>query len=121
MSPMIRNLNFPARVLLATLACVGVCATANANFTVIGVQYQPDWAFPEYECLWHSTPYPGNCGSLVPGCNVKVFVQNTGSTPEMINDATLAGYSLKTVIQIAASQGGAASIYYYRALRRRTS
>ena len=109
---MIRSLNFPARVLLATLAGVGVCATTNANLAVIGVQYQPDWPFPEYSCLWHSTPYPGNCGSLVPGCNVKVFVKNTGASAETINDATLAGYSLKTVIQKDPTQG-AASIYFY--------
>ena len=40
-----------------------------------------------------------------PGRNVKVFVQNTGSTPETINDATLAGYSLKTVIQMSRGSG----------------
>ena len=89
---------------------------------MIGVQYQPDRGFPEYDCLWHSTPYPGNCGDLVPGCNVKVFVQNTGASGETINDATLAGYSLKTVIQMNSAQGDAASIYLLLgALRRRTS
>ena len=113
MDPLIRGLSCPARVLLATLVGASLCVTTNAEIQVIGVQYQPDRGFPEYDCLWHSTPYPGPCGDLVPGANVKVFVKNTGLTPETINDATLAGYSLKTVIQINPAQGGAASIYFY--------
>ena len=88
---MIRSLSRPARVLLASLAGAGVCATTNADITVIGVQYQPDRVFPEYECLWHDRQYPGPCSSTVPGANVKVFVQNTGVSPDMITDATLAG------------------------------
>ena len=113
MSPMIRSLSRFARVLLATLAGVGVCATAKANFTVIGVQYQPDTVFPEWECFWHDRQYPGPCSSTVPGANVKVFVQNTGLVPDTINDATLAGYSLHTAIEYDPAGSGASSIYYY--------
>ncbi len=90
-----------------------ICATTNGEVKVIGVQYQPDRVFSEDNCIWHDRQYPGPCSATVPGANVKVFVKNTGPSSETINDVTLAGYSLKTVIQMNSGQGNAASIYYY--------
>ncbi len=89
------------------------CATTKGEVKVLGVQYQPDQVFPEDNCIWHDRQYPGPCSATVPGANVKVFVKNTGPTAETINDVTLAGYSLKTVLPLNSSQNDAASIYYY--------
>ena len=102
-----------ASPLLAAVLGGMTCVTANAGLQVIGVQYQPDRVFPEYECLWHDRLYPGPCGSTSPGANVKVFVKNTGASAETINDVKLAGHSLKTALQINLDKDDASSIYFY--------
>ncbi len=101
-----------APLLFALVVGLFACASANAAFQILGVQYQPDWVFPEYECLWHDRQYPGPCTATVPGANVKVFLKNTGPGTETTNDVTLAGYSLKTVIKRNASDDSS-SIYHY--------
>ncbi|HOX59837.1 MAG TPA: hypothetical protein P5205_13960 [Candidatus Paceibacterota bacterium] len=99
--------------LLAVLIASLIGGVARAEVSVIGVQYQPDRIFPEYECIWHDRQYPGPCTATVPGANVKVFVKNTGASAEAITDVRLAGYSLKTVIPKSATWGNASSIYFY--------
>jgi hypothetical protein len=107
------RLSSPAVFLPLLLALLGAGVPARAELRVIGVQYQSDRVFPEYECLWHDRQYPGPCSPTVPGANVKVFVKNTGAATESLNDVTLAGYSLKTVIAMNPNESDASSIYFY--------
>jgi hypothetical protein len=81
--------------------------------TIVGVQYQPDYYFPENDCYWNSSAYPGPCRTPVLGATVHVYVKNTGASSVTINDATLAGYSLTNVIKTSTSTHEAASIYFY--------
>src|SRR5258706_4848659 len=110
---MLNNSFFQARVLLAVLLSGLACTGANAAVTVLGVQYQQDELFPEYDCIWHDSNYPTSCSGTYLGGNVHVYLKNTGSSSVTISDMTLAGYSLATVLFLNSSQHSARSIYYY--------
>jgi hypothetical protein len=88
-------------VVLLLLVCGLGCGTAYADIKVLGVQYRQDQNFPEFDCYWSSSGYPNSCtaGSNYLGATVHVFLQNTGVSTISITDATLAGYSLKSVIK----------------------
>ncbi len=73
--------------------------SANAAVTIIGAQYRPDQLFPEFNCFWNASTYPTSCPGYIPGATVHVFLKNTGVTGVTIDDALLAGYSLKTIIK----------------------
>jgi hypothetical protein len=108
----LKNSRCRPSLMLAVVAAYCLSDPAcHAALTVIGVQYQQDRVFPEYECLWHDRLYPGPCGTSTAGANLKVFVKNTGTSPETIEDVKLAGYRLNTVLQRNAD--GASSIYFY--------
>ena len=91
------------RVLLGVtvggLACVG----ANAAVTILGVQYQPDQYFPEFDCYWNASAYPGSCRTPILGATLHLYVKNTGASAVTLNDLNLttasATYSLKTIIK----------------------
>lgn len=91
--------------------------SANAAVTIIGAQYTPDQMFPEWDCFWHDGNYPTSCQANNQGTTVRVFLKNTGALGVTVNDATLAGYSLQTVIKM--SESGSInpdqqnSIYFY--------
>lgn len=106
---------FPSRAVGIFLLIVLTGISANAAVTVIGVQYQQDELFPEYNCIWHDANYPSSCSGTYLGGNVHVYVKNTGGAPVTINDVTLAGYSLKTIIKLDPYGDGhdAQSLYYY--------
>jgi len=72
---------------------------AGAAVTVLGVQYQKDNPYSQYLCFWHDRQYPTYCGVDVVGANVHVYLRNDGASSVTVNDVTLAGYSLKTVIR----------------------
>ena len=78
-------------------------AGADAAVTLLGVQYQQDNPYTEYQCIWHDRNYPTDCGAVVGGSNVHVYLRNDGTSSVTINDVTLAGYSLKTVIKRSAT------------------
>jgi len=102
-----------------TLACAFVVALlfslghkANAGVTVLGVQYQQDELFPEYNCLWHDKNYPVSCSGTYLGGNVHVYLKNTGSGSARITDVTLAGYSLTDSLPMKGNTHNACSIYF---------
>ena len=98
---------------VAALALVLLCGTAHGGVTLLGVQYQQDNPYEQYNCWYHYGNYPTSCGTVVRGCNVHVFLKNTGGASVTINDVTLAGYSLKTVLKRNTNYYGANSIYFY--------
>src|SRR5678815_367774 len=91
------------RVLSAVLASGMANAATNGAVTLLGVQYQQDNPYTEYQCLWHDGNYPTSCGSVVAGSNVHVYLKNTGASSVSVSDVTLAGYSLATVIKRSAT------------------
>jgi hypothetical protein len=89
-----------ARFVLAfSLWPLAFSPTAPAAVTIIGVQYRPDQLFPEFNCFWNASTYPTSCAAYVPGATVHVFLKNTGVAAVTMDDATLAGSSLKTIIK----------------------
>ncbi len=97
MSSKLRN----GRVHLAwLLALCLACSAAEAAVTVLGVQYQPDQAFPAYDCLWRESQYPGPCSPSLLGANVHVYVRNDGASSVTIQDVLFAGFSLKDILSL---------------------
>src|SRR5689334_16169032 len=92
----------------------GVWTGINAQaLQVLGVQYQQDELFPEYNCLWHDKDYPAQpCPGTYLGGNVHVYVKNTGGSSVSITDVQLAGYSLTTILPVNVSAHNANSIYF---------
>jgi hypothetical protein len=116
MTNLSHDLGWCARWLLAALVSSLICSGAKAGVTVLGVQYQPDQIFSEYDCLWHDSNYPTSCQTNGQGANVHVYLKNTGASPVTINDVTLAGYSLKTIIDMSTNAWNPDqqySIYFY--------
>jgi len=104
----------PLRTVLGIALAVGTCGTAaDAAVTLLGVQYQQDNPYAEYNCWYHYGSYPTSCGTVVTGCNVHVFLKNTGGSSVTINDVTLAGYSLKTILKRNTNFHAANSIFFY--------
>jgi len=88
--------------------------SAIAAVEVLGVQYQQDNQYPEYNCWYHYGSYPTSCGISITGCNAHVFLKNTGVGSVTINDASLAGYSLNTILKTTDFNGHLpSSIYLY--------
>jgi hypothetical protein len=95
--------------ILIAMAAIGMAyAAANGAVTVIGTQYQQDDVMPDYKCIWHLS-----CRDDYAGSNVHVYLKNTGGSAVTVTDATLAGYSLSTVLKLNASYHNTRSIYYY--------
>jgi hypothetical protein len=106
------------RRLLATLALMLLAVPAfrvpcSGAVQILGAQYQPDELFPEYNCLWHDRNYPSSCPGTALGANVHVYLKNTGASAITINDVTLAGYSLTTILPVSTTAHNANSIYFY--------
>ncbi len=85
----------------------------NAQVALLGVQYQQDELFPEYNCIWHDSNYPTSCSGTYLGGNVHVYLKNTGASPVTITDVTLADYSLTTILALSTTAHNANSIYFY--------
>jgi len=100
-------------VTLAVVTSSLLCADVKAAVTVLGVQYQQDELFPEYNCIWHDKNYPTSCSGTYLGGNVHVYLKNTGPSSVTITDVTLAGYSLLTVLKLDANVHDANSIFFY--------
>ncbi len=98
------------RVLLTTLMISLAVPAAKAAIQVLGVQYQQDLPYNEFDCIWNDKTYPTNCPPRALGCNVHVFVKNTGGGSVTITDATLAGYSLEDSLVLG--DHDSRSIYY---------
>ncbi len=109
--------NSSHRLALLTLFLSGLISTTlNAALTVIGTQYREDLLFPEFFCYYASGNYPSSCSTFQPGATVQVCVKNTGGSSETITDATLAGYSLATIIEMSTAgynPDQLSSIYFY--------
>ncbi len=75
--------------LVAALLTAVACPTADAAIEVLGVQYQQDNPYPEYQCWYRYGDYPTTCHSTVVGANAHVFLKNTGASPVTISDVTL--------------------------------
>ena len=103
------------RVVLAALLVCGASFEASASISVLGVQYQQDELFPEYNCIWHDKDYPTSCSGTYLGGNLHVYIKNTGASSVSLDDMTLAGYSLNTVVKLdpSGNQHEARSVYYY--------
>lgn len=100
---------------LPALVLGAFCAAARADLILLGVQYRADRSFPEYECFWRDSQYPGPCGASDPmGATVHVFLRNTGTSPVAVNDILLAGMSLKDSLVIVEQvvKRHPASIYF---------
>ena len=82
-------------------------SVATAAVQVIGVQHQPDYYYPEFNCYWNASAYPGPCRTPILGTTVHVYVKNTGPGSITLNDANLitasTTYSLKTIIKKSTS------------------
>ena len=74
---------------------------AFAAVTIIGTQYNEDRLFPEFNCYYSHRNYPVCPTAFRAGATAYVYVKNTGSSSVTISDATLAGYSLQTVIKMS--------------------
>jgi hypothetical protein len=94
--------------LVISLACRG----AHAGVTVLGVQYQQDQPYPEFNCIWNDKTYPTNCPARSLGCNVHVYLKNTGGSSVTISDVTVAGYSLADSLVENAGVHYSRSIYF---------
>jgi hypothetical protein len=92
---------------------LGLEHSVRAQIVVLGVQYQQDNPYPEYNCWYRYGGYPTSCDSSVTGAYVHVFLKNNGGSSVTMNDVTLAGYSLKTVLKRDPNLNDSASIYYY--------
>src|SRR5258706_5809172 len=109
---MLNNSFFQARVLLAVLLSGLACTGANAAVTVLGVQYQQDELFPEFDCIWHDKNYPTSCSGTYLGGNLHVYLKNTGASSIAVSDMTLAGYSVNTVLVLNSNDHDARSVFY---------
>jgi len=85
--------------LMVVLTAVLTSASADAAISVLGTQYQPDQYFPEFNCYWNASAYPGPCRTPILGATIHLYVKNTGASAVTINDAMLGPYSLKTIIK----------------------
>src|SRR5512137_2579661 len=114
MRPMTIMTSIAARFAPVSLALVIVlaCRGANAGVTVLGVQYQPDQPYPEFNCIWNDKTYPTNCPARSLGCNVHVYFKNTGASSVTVSDVTLAGYSLADSLVLNTGVHDARSIYF---------
>ncbi len=115
---MTRSIGGPRRrragVVAAALVMGLAGSSAKGAVTLLGVQYQQDDPLTEYLCLWHDRDYPTSCGADSVGANLHVYVRNDGASAVTVNDVTLAGYSLDTVITLKEFNGHYPySIYYY--------
>jgi hypothetical protein len=96
------------------LAAIGIaCTAANAAVSIIGTQYQQDNPYTEYQCIYHYGNYPTSCGSTITGCNVSMFLKNTGASSVSMSNVTIAGYSLSTILKRNTTWHDANSIYFY--------
>src|SRR5512136_2485901 len=109
-----------ARAVLVALMIGLACDAANAAVTIVGTQYQPDPYFPEFDCYWNASAYPGACRTPIRGATLHVYVKNTGTAAVTIDDVNLttpsATYSLKTIIKTSTASynpDGQSSIYFY--------
>ena len=95
------GLSSRSRILMVLAVVAGGLAFTDvtASLTVLGVQYQQDNPYPEYQCLWHDGNYPASCGTEVVGANVHVYLRNDGASPVRVDDVTLAGFSLKKILR----------------------
>lgn len=87
-------------------------ADLQAAVAILGAQYQQDEPYPEFNCIWSDSSYPGSCPSRAPGCNVHVYLKNTGASAVTIDDVTIAGYNLNTILKANSSYHDSRSIYY---------
>ncbi len=97
----------------AMLAFGFACSAAPAAVTLLGVQYQQDELFPEFNCIWHDKNYPTSCSGTYLGGNLHVYLKNTGGSAVSITDVTLAGYSLTTILPVNTTAHNANSVYFY--------
>ncbi|MCX8090310.1 MAG: immunoglobulin domain-containing protein [Verrucomicrobiae bacterium] len=87
-----------ALTISATLLVGGVEPSPSA-VQVIGTQYNQDRLFPEFNCYYSHRNYPNCPTAFRAGATAFVYVRNPGPGSVTISDATLAGYSLQTVIK----------------------
>jgi hypothetical protein len=113
MRKLIKTHRWQVSVTLAVVASGLLCADVSAAVTVLGVQYQQDELFPEYNCIWHDKNYPTSCSGTYLGGNVHVYLKNTGASSVAITDVTLAGYSLTTILPVSETSHNANSIFFY--------
>jgi len=99
-------------VLALALASSLACTVANAAVQVLGVQYQQDVPYNEFDCIWNDKTYPTNCPPRSLGCNIHVYLKNTGGGSVTITDVTLAGYSLEDALREDEGVHYARSIYF---------
>jgi len=85
--------------LLSAALLISLACNTNAALTVLAAQVHVDNMFPEFDCYWNGGGYPTFCPTNRPGSTVHVYVKNTGASSATITDATLAGYSMATVIK----------------------
>ncbi len=99
----------------AWMFCCVLPGFAAAQVSLLGIQYRPDQAFPEHDCFWRESQYPGPCSGANPlGASVHVFLKNSGGSPVTVSDVVLAGFSLKEVLveQEQVVKRHPASIYF---------
>ena len=107
------------KIWLVMMVGFGVTA-AKAAVTILGTQYQPDPYFPEFDCYWNASAYPGPCRTPIRGATLHVYVKNTGASAVTIDDMNLttpsATYSLTKIIKTSTASynpDGQSSIYFY--------
>lgn len=100
--------------LLAGFAAVMFCPAAHGAVELLGTQYQQDDWFPEFNCIWKDKYYPTSCPvSTAVGCNVHVYLKNTGASSVSVTNVRLQGYDLGTVLKLNTGVHDARSIYFY--------
>lgn len=105
-----------SKVAVAALAACLVCLPARAGVILLGTQYVPDQYFPEFDCYWNASAYPGPCTVPRLGATYHILIKNTGAASITIDDTTLVGYNLKTVIKKSTASWNPDelnSIYFY--------
>src|ERR1043166_1730838 len=65
------------RVLLTLLLTGLACPHVQAAVTVLGVQYQQDELFPEFDCIWDDKDYPTSCFRTYLGVDLHGYLKNS--------------------------------------------
>jgi len=82
----------------SSLVIAVACPAANAALTVIDTKYHEDLMFPEFNCYWEAASIRRSVPAAQGSHRLCVCEEHRRGSAT-ITDATLAGYSLHTVIK----------------------
>jgi len=87
------------RVLLGAMVTIMMCTVAYGDVSLLGVQYQEDDLYTEYNCIWEDDNYPTSCPTPTAGANVHVYIKNDGESAVTFDDVMLEQYHLPLALE----------------------